>query len=73
MLNSSSPLQVFPFGSAPLNTYLPHGDIDLTAITSQNNDEDMTKSVCHLLKSEELKAADFLVEDVHYIPAQVLF
>ncbi|XP_019229883.1 PREDICTED: uncharacterized protein LOC109210861 isoform X2 [Nicotiana attenuata] len=31
----------------------------------------MAKSVCDLLKREELKAGDFLVEDVHYIPAQV--
>ncbi|XP_060181706.1 uncharacterized protein LOC132611293 isoform X3 [Lycium barbarum] len=64
-------VEVSQFGSGPLQTYLPHGDIDLTVIAYQNNDEDMAKSVFDLLKREELKAADFLVEDVSYIPAQV--
>lgn len=61
--------QVFPFGSAPLKTYLPDGDIDLTIICQQNMEEDLARSLCSILKGEE--GSEFQVKDVQYIHAQV--
>lgn len=54
----------------PLRTYLPDGDIDLTAISHQNVEEDLAKGVCSLLEGEE-KDSEFQVKDVQYICAQV--
>ncbi|KAH7537664.1 hypothetical protein FEM48_Zijuj03G0116900 [Ziziphus jujuba var. spinosa] len=60
--------EVFPFGSAPLKTYLPDGDIDLTIICQQNMEEDLARSLCSILKGEE--GSEFQVKDVQYIHAQ---
>uniref|UniRef100_A0A0D9XW75 Uncharacterized protein n=1 Tax=Leersia perrieri TaxID=77586 RepID=A0A0D9XW75_9ORYZ len=63
--------QVFPFGSVPLKTYLPDGDIDLTAF-GHPNDEILAKQVQAVLESEEArKDAEFEVKDVQYIHAEV--
>lgn len=62
--------QVFPFGSVPLKTYLPDGDIDLTAISHQNVEEDLARGVCSILEDEE-RDSEFQVKDVQYIRAQV--
>ncbi|KAF6174370.1 hypothetical protein GIB67_027841, partial [Kingdonia uniflora] len=64
--------QVFPYGSVPLKTYLPDGDIDLTAICFQNVEEAMVNKVRIILETEERnKAAEFEVKDVQYIQAEV--
>ncbi|KAF0916576.1 hypothetical protein E2562_007651 [Oryza meyeriana var. granulata] len=63
--------QVFPFGSVPLKTYLPDGDIDLTAF-GHSSDEILAKQVQAVLESEEArKDAAFEVKDVQYIHAEV--
>uniref|UniRef100_A0A0E0F1T9 Uncharacterized protein n=1 Tax=Oryza meridionalis TaxID=40149 RepID=A0A0E0F1T9_9ORYZ len=63
--------QVFPFGSVPLKTYLPDGDIDLTAF-GHSSDEILAKQVQAVLESEEArKDAEFEVKDVQYIHAEV--
>lgn len=65
--------EVFTFGSVPLKTYLPDGDIDLTAFSKHQNLKDTwAKEVCSVLESEERNEyAEFHVKEVHYIQAEV--
>ncbi|GLT94599.1 hypothetical protein SLE2022_123300 [Rubroshorea leprosula] len=63
-------IEVFPFGSVPLKTYLPDGDIDLTALSHQNLEEDLARDLCSILQDDKHDST-FLVQDVQYIPAQV--
>ncbi|KAL1207921.1 hypothetical protein V5N11_034216 [Cardamine amara subsp. amara] len=63
-------IEVFSFGSVPLKTYLPDGDIDLTVLTKQNMDDDFYGQLCNMLQSEE-RESEFLATDVQFIPAQV--
>ncbi|KAF8402502.1 hypothetical protein HHK36_010587 [Tetracentron sinense] len=65
-------IEAFPFGSVPLKTYLPDGDIDLTALSSQNVEDSLPSDVHAVLESEEEnKDAEFEVKDVQYIHAEV--
>uniref|UniRef100_A0A2P2MG29 Uncharacterized protein MANES_07G140200 n=1 Tax=Rhizophora mucronata TaxID=61149 RepID=A0A2P2MG29_RHIMU len=63
-------LQVYPLGSVPLKTYLPDGDIDLTAFTFKNMEEDLARDVCYILKAAE-QDPQFQVKNVQYIQAKV--
>ncbi|XP_022925116.1 uncharacterized protein LOC111432455 [Cucurbita moschata] len=64
--------EVFPFGSVPLKTYLPDGDIDLTALVGSNLEDALASDVCSVLNSEEQNgAAEFVVKDVQLIRAEV--
>ncbi|KAF4393950.1 hypothetical protein G4B88_025919 [Cannabis sativa] len=64
--------EVFPFGSVPLKTYLPDGDIDLTAFGGLNVEEALANDVCSVLEREEKNnAAEFVVKDVQLIRAEV--
>ncbi|KAJ8461089.1 hypothetical protein OPV22_034015 [Ensete ventricosum] len=63
---------VFPFGSVPLKTYLPDGDIDLTALGFPNTEDALANEVCSVLGEEERnKDAEFEVKDVQLIRAEV--
>lgn len=66
-------LQVFTFGSVPLKTYLPDGDIDLTAFSeNQNLKETWAHQVRDMLEREEKNEnAEFRVKEVQYIQAEV--
>jgi hypothetical protein len=68
-------LQVFTFGSVPLKTYLPDGDIDVTAFsTSEDLNETWANLVRDALEREEKSAnAVFHVKEVQYIQAEVTF
>ncbi|GMY25673.1 hypothetical protein FCV25MIE_20915 [Fagus crenata] len=64
--------EVFPFGSVPLRTYLPDGDIDLTAFGGLNIEEALAGDVCSVLEREDQnRAAEFVVKDVQLIRAEV--
>lgn len=65
--------QVFTFGSVPLKTYLPDGDIDLTAFSNNQNLKDTWASeVRDMLENEEKNEnAEFHVKEVQYIQAEV--
>ncbi|KAL4310472.1 hypothetical protein GQ457_01G035670 [Hibiscus cannabinus] len=64
--------EVFPFGSVPLKTYLPDGDIDLTAFGGLNFEEALANDVCSVLEREDHNtAAEFVVKDVQLIRAEV--
>ena len=62
-------LQVLPFGSVPLKTYLPDGDIDLTALSHEDAEEDLAQSVLNVLQSVD--DPEYQVKDVQDIRAQV--
>ncbi|KAJ8771050.1 hypothetical protein K2173_023375 [Erythroxylum novogranatense] len=62
--------EVFAFGSVPLKTYVPDGDIDLTVVTHKGMEEDLARDICSILKCDE-NDAEFQVKDVQYIQAQV--
>ncbi|CAO2820741.1 unnamed protein product [Amaranthus hypochondriacus] len=64
-------IKVLPFGSVPLKTYLPHGDIDLTAVNCYTSSEDLAAGICSLLENEEKYNITFQVKDVICVPAQV--
>ncbi|XP_010922725.1 uncharacterized protein [Elaeis guineensis] len=62
--------EIFPFGSVPLKTYLPDGDIDLTAVGMP--EDALANKVRSVLEVEEQsKDAEFEVKDVQYIHAEV--
>ncbi|KAK7353539.1 hypothetical protein VNO80_18988 [Phaseolus coccineus] len=60
---------VLPFGSVPLKTYLPDGDIDLTALSPEDAEEDLALTVCSILESED--DPEYEIKDIQHIPAQV--
>ncbi|OMO63660.1 hypothetical protein CCACVL1_22365 [Corchorus capsularis] len=62
-------IEVFPFGSVPLKTFLPDGDIDLTALSCPNVEEALARDICSILGNEQ--DSEFEVQDVQYIRAQV--
>ncbi|KAK2430539.1 hypothetical protein P8452_43909 [Trifolium repens] len=64
--------EVFPYGSVPLKTYLPDGDIDLTALSYQNIEDGLVADVHAVLRGEENnEAAEYEVKDVRFIDAEV--
>ncbi|XP_058225624.1 uncharacterized protein LOC131334561 isoform X2 [Rhododendron vialii] len=67
------PCQVFTFGSVPLKTYLPDGDIDLSAFSNNGDLKDTWANHVHdMLKGEEENEnAEFRVKEVQYIQAEV--
>lgn len=62
------------FGSVPLKTYLPDGDIDLTIFARNDLKETWAQDVVKALKqAEEDTNAEFRVKEVQYIQAEVRF
>ncbi|KAL9313765.1 hypothetical protein ACSQ67_019217 [Phaseolus vulgaris] len=61
--------EVLPFGSVPLKTYLPDGDIDLTALSHEDAEEDLAQSVLNALQSVD--DPEYQVKDIQDIRAQV--
>ncbi|KAL5987622.1 hypothetical protein ACLOJK_035372 [Asimina triloba] len=72
LIMKSFSCQVFTFGSVPLKTYLPDGDIDLTAFSkSQTQIDTWAKEVRDMLEKEEKSEnAEFRVKEVQYIQAE---
>ena len=63
-------LQVMAFGSTPLKTYLPDGDIDLTVITSQNDVAYLVSSVCSILEEQICDSSP--IKNVQVVDARVV-
>ena len=62
------------FGSVPLKTYLPDGDIDLSVFQSKGSSlhDSWTTKLCSVLEEEERDAyAPFRVRDLQLIHAEV--
>ncbi|XP_076956647.1 uncharacterized protein LOC143631900 [Bidens hawaiensis] len=65
-------LQVFSYGSVPLKTYLPDGDIDLTVLNVPNYDEILPTEVFRVLQEEEKNGnSEFELKDTQFIDAEV--
>ncbi|KAL0338088.1 UNVERIFIED_CONTAM: hypothetical protein Sangu_1330900 [Sesamum angustifolium] len=65
-------IEVFPYGSVPLKTYLPDGDIDLTAFGVTNDEDALADDMKSVLEEEERnRAPEFIVKDVQLIRAEV--
>ncbi|KAL1211163.1 hypothetical protein V5N11_022760 [Cardamine amara subsp. amara] len=66
-------VEIFTFGSVPLKTYLPDGDIDLTAFSPNQNLKDSWANLVRdmLEKEEKNENAEFHVKEVQYIQAEV--
>ncbi|KAI9180015.1 hypothetical protein LWI28_000275 [Acer negundo] len=73
LITKCFPCRVFTFGSVPLKTYLPDGDIDLTAFSeNQNLKDNWAHQVRDMLENEEKNEhAEFRVKEVQYIQAEV--
>ncbi|KAL6648582.1 hypothetical protein ACP70R_012806 [Stipagrostis hirtigluma subsp. patula] len=65
--------KVFTFGSVPLKTYLPDGDIDVTAFGNSEELKDNWVNLVRdaLLHEEKSENAEFRVKEVQYIQAEV--
>lgn len=73
MLTSSCWYQVVLYGSVPLKTYLPDGDIDLTILKGPNTEESLPHDVLTLLEAEEQNEdAEYRVKDTQFIDAEVV-
>lgn len=60
------------FGSVPLKTFLPDGDVDLTAMSDSVLGDSLVNDVRRILESEESNIdADLEVKDVKFIEAEV--
>ncbi|KAK9682685.1 hypothetical protein RND81_10G089100 [Saponaria officinalis] len=64
-------IKVFVCGSVPLKTYLPHGDVDLTAVSNFGSSQELAADICGLLEYEKQNGAALPVRDVFSVPAQV--
>nr|GEV13521.1 polymerase, nucleotidyl transferase domain-containing protein [Tanacetum cinerariifolium] len=63
-------MHVLAYGSVPLKTYLPDGDIDLTVSDAVNND--LVKDIASLLESEMKNCSEsFVITDVQFVDANV--
>ncbi|KAL4379905.1 hypothetical protein GQ457_02G001120 [Hibiscus cannabinus] len=73
LISKCFPCQVFTFGSVPLKTYLPDGDIDLTAFSkNQSLKDSWAHQVRDMLENEEKNEnTEFRVKEVQYIQAEV--
>ncbi|XP_012838061.1 PREDICTED: uncharacterized protein LOC105958607 [Erythranthe guttata] len=71
-------LQVVSYGSVPLKTYLPDGDIDLTVLKRPNSSaaagtSSLPQDVLALLQEQQqLQNPNFPVRDTNFIDAEVL-
>ncbi|MCE5165767.1 hypothetical protein HAX54_012185 [Datura stramonium] len=72
LIRCSLGCEVFPYGSVPLKTYLPDGDIDLTVFGSAIIEDTLARDVLAVLQEEELKEnAEYDVKDPQFIDAEV--
>ncbi|XP_062215662.1 uncharacterized protein LOC133916147 isoform X2 [Phragmites australis] len=64
--------EVFAFGSVPLKTYLPDGDVDLTVLGNTSYNSSLINDVYGVLESEERNSdAEFEVKNLDLINAEV--
>ncbi|KZV25782.1 hypothetical protein F511_04843 [Dorcoceras hygrometricum] len=63
---------VFPYGSVPLKTYLPDGDIDLTVLGDPSAGESLPHDVFAVLRGEEQNEnSEYQIRDTQIIDAEV--
>lgn len=58
----------------PLKTYLPDGDIDLTALCTPNGEESLPQDVLAIFREEEQNEnAEYEVKGTQFIDAEVIY
>ncbi|XP_073024512.1 uncharacterized protein [Primulina eburnea] len=63
---------VFPYGSVPLKTYLPDGDIDLTVLRDPGACESLADDVLAILRGEEQNGnSEYQINGIQFIGAEV--
>ncbi|CAN0903080.1 hypothetical protein LINGRAHAP2_LOCUS22367 [Linum grandiflorum] len=71
LIKTSLGIELFTYGSVPLKTYLPDGDIDLTAFSYPTAEDVLVSDVYSILKGEENNnSARYKVKNVHKIDAE---
>lgn len=66
--SNQNPPKVFLFGSVPLKTYLPDGDLDLTVLAPLSTPQDL----CNVLQeAEKILDNKFRIRNVRFIAAEV--
>ncbi|XP_051131539.1 uncharacterized protein LOC127251735 [Andrographis paniculata] len=72
LVNTRLNCEVVCYGSVPLKTYLPDGDIDLTVIKGGRSVESLAHDVLALLQDKEHNEnAEYEVKDTQFIDAEV--
>ncbi|CAH9138566.1 unnamed protein product [Cuscuta epithymum] len=72
LIRGCAPCEVFPYGSVPLKTYLPNGDIDLTALSDPTIEESLAQNILASLQAEEQKQnTEYDVRDTQFINAEI--
>ncbi|EPS70249.1 hypothetical protein M569_04511 [Genlisea aurea] len=72
LVRSTLDCEIFPYGSVPLKTYLPDGDIDFTAFRCPNLDDSIAYDVYALiLREEEEKKGEYRIREPQFIDAEV--
>ncbi|KAL8167650.1 hypothetical protein V2J09_009149 [Rumex salicifolius] len=73
LITESIPCVVLIYGSVPLKTYLPDGDIDLTVFTEDRNiNDNCAAKVTKILEKAGTDAdAEYQIKEVQLIPAEV--
>ncbi|KAF8714759.1 hypothetical protein HU200_027284 [Digitaria exilis] len=72
LIGSSVGCEVIAFGSVPLRTYLPDGDVDITVLGNTWLNSTFIDDVRSVLESEQENCdAEFKLTDLHFINAEV--
>ncbi|XP_047337858.1 uncharacterized protein LOC124941562 [Impatiens glandulifera] len=72
LIRNSLGHEVFPYGSVPLKTYLPDGDIDLTVICNPGAEDTLSHEVhAILLAEQDNEKAEYKVKAIQFIDAEV--
>lgn len=70
-LVSTTP-QIVPYGSVPLKSYLPDGDIDLTALSATKSSDTLASDIRAILEKQQKDNAGYYeIHDVQFIDAEV--
>ncbi|XP_010554909.1 PREDICTED: uncharacterized protein LOC104824500 [Tarenaya hassleriana] len=64
-------VEAFPFGSVPLKTYLPDGDIDLTVVSKPGMEKDLVINIYNALVKQGENNPHFPIRHVNYVQAKV--
>ncbi|KAL8139927.1 hypothetical protein V2J09_005948 [Rumex salicifolius] len=75
LITESIPCVISIYGSVPLKTYLPDGDIDLTVFSEdQNLNDNCAAEVSNILEKARTDAdAEYQIKEVLLIPVEVLY
>ncbi|KAL8225099.1 hypothetical protein R6Q57_017656 [Mikania cordata] len=72
LIKNAVGVEVLQYGSVPLKTYLPEGDIDLTVVSFYDWECDLPCEVLDVLLAEQVNGNDeFVLKEIQFIDAEV--